>query len=93
MVKRSEAIKRSLRKIVWVELKNLPNIVVYTPARDDWNTLMKVYESGGWVWADGSFPTADRGQWDTGRKNCVNAHNHFQFGSRSFYERKGRAVI
>jgi hypothetical protein len=38
-------------------LTPLEKIAVHTPTQEEYDTLMRVYECGGWKWIDGRLPT------------------------------------
>ena len=89
-----ENFTQHLGSVVGVDLRNLIRTVVNTSTKEEYNTLMKVYESGGWRWADGSISTFNRGQWDDAKRNiCVDAHDCFQYGLKGFYSKKNCRII
>ena len=73
-----------------LDLIPLEKTAVNTPTQQEYNTLMQVYECGGWEWLGGDLPTQDN-IWKNQRKETFvlagvlyeeNRKNIFQYGKK-----------
>jgi len=62
-------------------LEPLEEIAIHTPTQKEYDTLMKVFEAGGWKWFSGELPTDSlKLLWKEYRdKCCVEAFNSFKY--------------
>lgn len=68
-----------------IQLEEIVNHVVHTPTKEDFDTLMRIYEAGGWTRWDNLFPTCKRSDVFSiyKKETCVNASNLFTNTSRN----------
>jgi len=76
-----ENLTQQLGKIVGIDLEPLEEIAIHTPTQKEYDTLMKVFEAGGWKWFSGELPTDSlKLLWKEYRdKCCVEAFNSFKY--------------
>jgi len=84
-----------------IELTYLERTAVHAPTQEDYRTLMRVYESGNWMWGDGKLPTSND-YWETYKgESCIdvgksylnNDIERFCFGSKGSYEGNECTII
>ena len=83
-----------------IKLTPLEKTAINTKTQQEHNTLMQVYECGGWRWSGGELPTysKDRGDEEEisvtgGYVFYTNAINRFSWGFQRFYLDNGWKVI
>ncbi len=85
-----------------LKLKPLKNIAVNTPTKEEYSELMRVYECGGWRWADGSSPTESddwtRGYAKYAEEMCISVPHlgfdlEFGYADKETYYRIGYKAI
>lgn len=73
-----------------IKLMPLEKTVVNTPTRQDYTTLMRIYECGGWKWNGGGTPTLcnlEKIYEKYARKTCIEIRNDFHFAHSEYYKR------
>ncbi|MGV8140975.1 MAG: hypothetical protein ACP5NW_00885, partial [Candidatus Woesearchaeota archaeon] len=76
-----DILKRNYDGIPRIELKAIETSYINTITSVEYDTLMLVYEAGGWKWGNGTEPT-DSNIWDVLReKTCIKTENHFSYGT------------
>jgi len=78
-----------------LNLTPIEKTAVNTPTQEDYWTLMRTYEIGGWKWASGELPTSRMNLWTTRYKQetCMgagfdlseNRRERFKTDKRNFY--------
>ena len=84
-----------------IKLTPLEMIAVNTSTQESFVQLMRIYESGRWVWNSGALPTEEMNRWGTYGKNyCVTAgtafagpNGEFTQSPKRFYLNEGYQVI
>jgi hypothetical protein len=69
-----------------IKLTPLEKTVVNTPTRQDYTTLMRVYECGGWKWEDEESPTFSAVPWNFSETMCIRAEDKPRYGFKDEYE-------
>ena len=71
-----------------IKLTPLEKTAVNTLTQEEYNTLMQVYERGGWKWCTGELPTSENLWKDYKEKTCIKVSNKFTFATRNYYEKE-----
>jgi hypothetical protein len=69
-----------------ITLTPLERTVINTPTKQEYTTLMRVYECGGWKWEEGVSPTYRGMPWDFSETICIRANDEPRYGFRDEYE-------
>jgi len=76
-----------------LSLAPLEQKVVNTETQEEYDTLMQVYECGGWKWNGGSLPT-QFSRWGMSKmKTCVRTGTDFTYTDKQFYQDNSLEVI
>ena len=71
-----------------IKLTPLEKTAVHTPTQESYDTLMQVYECGGWKWSNGKLPTSEDYWEDEKEKTCVDAEflggGGFRYSSKDY---------
>ena len=85
--KQTNQLKRDENGRPIIKLTPLEETAVNTPTQESYNTLMQVYECGGWKWVNGDLPTSGNLFWKSNKeKTCVRGENEFAYGTKDNYK-------
>ena len=76
-----------------IKLTPLEKTAVEALTQKEWDTLMQVYECGGWKWYNKSLPTT-LNKWELDKEEtCVIAEDEFGYRDRNSFLEMGCKVI
>jgi len=82
-----------LDTLLHIHLNPLEGTAIHVPTQQEYDTLMKIYEIGGWRWMAGNIPT----QWNNWtllrERTCIGAHNPFCHGNIEDYKEQNERII
>ncbi len=73
-----------------LKLTPLEKTAVHSQTQEECDELMRVYEIGGWKWADGGLPTKNS-SWI--EEICFDAKENFTYSDKDFYLKSNYKVI
>ncbi|MDP3966295.1 MAG: hypothetical protein Q8Q04_02065 [archaeon] len=80
-----------------LNLSQIKNTVINLTSKENYDTLMILYEASRWKWkGDKSLPTTHNYWSDDSEKTCIDAEVDFEGfmrGSRDYYEKIGKKVL
>lgn len=69
-----------------IQLRPMKRTVVQVPTKEEFVTLMRIYESAGWKWMTRDLPTKSDGVWNIHKKQtCVITKNKFTYSPKLFH--------
>jgi len=80
-------LERDLEGKPKITLKELKETAVNTLTQEIYNTLMQVYECGGWKWYGGDLPTQDNYWTYYKGKTCIRVKNEFSYEDEKYYRK------
>lgn len=76
-----------------IELTPLEKIAVNAPTQGEYNTLMQVYECGGWKWSMGTLPTFNDFWNKFETETCFRIADAFSYWDKDWYLKEGFKII